>query len=227
VILTLYIFYLYVEVLLYYEFNMSILLALASKNHNAIVFTALPYVILNVPVPRLYVVISVMHILHTVAHGHSCSRCCLFSPEVLQIDVTHRCLPTSIFRSKFNFFSSTFFRPSGDASAIFRLSRCLYSMKCCIIYWYLDSLPYPNIDLNTYTYFPCITEHYTRKSFHNSPTFPYLTDLYVYTRISFYIFTNTLPVRLYPFIVVNFHQFLTFPVRLYPNIVLYFHQYLS
>ncbi|KAJ9579489.1 hypothetical protein L9F63_024407, partial [Diploptera punctata] len=26
-------------------------LALASKNHNAIVFTTLPYVILNVPVP--------------------------------------------------------------------------------------------------------------------------------------------------------------------------------
>ncbi|KAJ9581725.1 hypothetical protein L9F63_023113, partial [Diploptera punctata] len=26
-------------------------------------------------------------------------------------------------------------RPSGNASTIFRLSRCLYSMKCCITYW--------------------------------------------------------------------------------------------
>ncbi|KAJ9587051.1 hypothetical protein L9F63_019358, partial [Diploptera punctata] len=39
-----------------------------------------------------------------------------------------------IHRSKFNFFSSTFFRSSRDTSAIFRLSRCLYSMKCCIVY---------------------------------------------------------------------------------------------
>ncbi|KAJ9588872.1 hypothetical protein L9F63_017812, partial [Diploptera punctata] len=39
-----------------------------------------------------------------------------------------------IYRGKFNFFSTTFFRSSGDTSAIFRLSRCLYSMKCCIIY---------------------------------------------------------------------------------------------
>ncbi|KAJ9589162.1 hypothetical protein L9F63_028055, partial [Diploptera punctata] len=39
-----------------------------------------------------------------------------------------------IHRSKFNFFSTTFFRPSGDTPAIFRLPRCLYSMKCCVIY---------------------------------------------------------------------------------------------
>ncbi|KAJ9585709.1 hypothetical protein L9F63_002499, partial [Diploptera punctata] len=41
-------------------------------------------------------------------------------------------LPLS--RSKFNFFSTTFFRPSGNTPAIFRLPRCLYSMKRCVIY---------------------------------------------------------------------------------------------
>ncbi|KAJ9590032.1 hypothetical protein L9F63_016848, partial [Diploptera punctata] len=40
----------------------------------------------------------------------------------------------SLLTLKFNFFSTTFFRPSGDTPAIFRLSRCLHSMKCCIIY---------------------------------------------------------------------------------------------
>ncbi|KAJ9593419.1 hypothetical protein L9F63_015045, partial [Diploptera punctata] len=38
-----------------------------------------------------------------------------------------------IHRSEFNFISSTFFRPSGDASAIFRLSRCLYSMQMALL----------------------------------------------------------------------------------------------